>query len=73
MQCSEMDNVIDLLPYQLRVHIDVGVTLLRCHSAKVLTTTIGYSIVAIVTDLWHHLTYSLRCMPYIVCHASLEL
>ena len=31
-----------------------------CHSAKVLSTTVGNSIVAMVTDLWHHLTYNLR-------------
>ena len=55
MQCSEKYNVIDLLPYQLRVHIDVSMTLLRRHSAKVLSTTFGYSIVAVVTDLEHHL------------------
>ena len=32
----------------------------RCHSAKALSTTVGNSIVAMVTGIWHHITYDLR-------------
>ena len=41
----------DMLPQQLRVHIDVKVTSFRHHSVKVLSTTVGNSIVAIETYL----------------------
>ena len=31
-----------------------------CHSVKVLSTTFGYSLVAVVTDMYCHLTYNSR-------------
>ena len=36
----------------------------RCHSAKVLNTTFGNSIVALATDLWRHLKYNFRGTVY---------
>ena len=46
----------------------VKLMLLRCHSAKVLSTTVGNSIVAVVTDLWHYLTCdSLQVRCYMKC------
>ena len=35
-------------------------TSLGCHSVMVLTTTVGYSLVAMVTELCCHLAYDLR-------------
>ena len=58
--CSDTKDVIDLLQYQQRVHIDVNVTSLGHHLAKVQRTTAGKSIDAMVTDLWHHLTENSR-------------
>ena len=52
------NDVINLLPQQLSVHIDVTVMSIRCHSAKVISTTVGNFIVAMVTNLWHYLTDS---------------
>ena len=54
MPCSDTNNVIDLLPKQLRVYIDITVTSSRRHYAKLLSTTVGGSVVAFVIDLWHH-------------------
>ena len=46
-------------------------TSLGCHSVKVLSTTVGYSLVATVTDPCHHLTYDSRgawhILPQIIC------
>ena len=50
----------DLLPYQLRVHTDVRMKSSRLHCAKIVTTTVGHSIVIVVTDLWRHLIHNLR-------------
>ena len=33
---------------------------LGCHSVKVLSTTVGYSLVAVITELCCHLTYDSR-------------
>ena len=52
------NDVINLLPQQLRVHIDVKVMSIRCHAAKVISTTVGNFIVAMVTDPRHYLTDS---------------
>ena len=36
-------------------HIDFKVTSSGCHSVKVLSTTAGYSLIAMITDLFRHL------------------
>ena len=41
-------------------YIDFKLTSSGCHSFKVLGTTVGYSLFAMVTGLWCHLTYNLR-------------
>lgn len=50
MQCTDTYSVIDLLPKQLIVHIDVKVTSSRQHSTKIISTTVGNSIVSMVID-----------------------
>ena len=60
LPCSDTDDVINLLPKQLRVHTDVKLTSLRRQSANVLITIAGNSIYAMVTDLWHHFSYNSR-------------
>ena len=57
LPCSYINDVIDLLPQQLWRHIDFKVTLSECHLVKDLSTTVGYSLVVMVTDLCRHLTY----------------
>ena len=52
------NGVINLFLFQLGRHTDVKVTSSGCHSPKVLSKTVGNSIVAMVTDLWRHLTYT---------------
>ena len=56
LPCSYTNDVIGLLPQQIRRHIDFKVTSSGRHSDKVLRTTVGYSLVAMVT----HLTYNSR-------------
>ena len=56
--CFGISEVICLFPQQLRVQIDNSVMSARHHSTKVRSTTAGNSIVAVMTDLWHHLTYN---------------
>ena len=51
LPCFDTNDVIDLLPKQLSVHIDVKVTSSRCDSAKALSATVSYSIVAMVTNV----------------------
>ena len=60
LPCSYIKDIIDMLPKELEVHIDVIVALLGRHSAEALSTTVGYSMIAIVTDIWRHLTYNSR-------------
>ena len=60
LPCSYTNDVIDLLQWQLWCHIDFKVTSSECHSDKVLSTTVGYSLVAIVTDLCRYLTNNSR-------------
>ena len=43
-----------------RVHTDVRGTSSRCHSSKVLSTTVDTFIFAIVTDHWRHVIYNSR-------------
>lgn len=43
----------------MRVYTDVRMKSMR-HSAKVLGTTVGKPIVAMVTELWRHLTHKSR-------------
>ena len=50
LPCSYTIDIIDLLPQQLRRHIDFKVTSSRCHSFKKLSLTFGHSLVAMVTD-----------------------
>ena len=33
---------------------------MQCHSVKVLSTTVGYSLATAVTDLYRNLTYDSR-------------
>ena len=73
LPCSYTYEVIDLLALQLLRHIDFKV----CHSVKVLSTTVGYSIVAMT--LWYQLTYNPRgawhtvpCSPRIISEMILE-
>ena len=47
-------------------------TSLECHSAKVLSKTVANSIVAMITDLWHHQLLMIREEHGSVCHAPLE-
>ena len=35
MSCSDTNDVIDLLPYEVGVHINVKLMSWRCHSARV--------------------------------------
>lgn len=56
LPCSAANDVIYLLPKQLWVYINVYVE--TSMSANVLSTTVGSSIVAMVTDVWRHLTCS---------------
>ena len=58
--CSNTNDVIDMLPQQLRVHTDVNLTSLMFHSGKVLSSKVGDSVVTMVTDLWLYLTYYSR-------------
>ena len=52
LSCSDTNDVIDVLQQQLRIPFDVKVTYSRPpHSAKVLISTAGNSIVAMTTDL----------------------
>ena len=57
LPCSFTNGAIDMLLQQLRRHTDFKVTTWGCHSVKVLSTTVDYSLVAVVTNLFHHLTY----------------
>ena len=57
LSSSNTNDVIDLLPKQLRVHIDVKLASSSCQSAKALGTTVCNSI---YIDIWHHLTYKSR-------------
>ena len=43
-QCSGTNDVIYLIPYQRKVHIDVHMTSSRRHSAKVRVTIVDNSI-----------------------------
>ena len=56
LPCSYTNDITELLPSN---YTDFNVAS-RCHSVKVLTTTVGYSLVAMVTDLCCHLTYGSR-------------
>ena len=47
---SFTNDIIDLLLQQLLCHTDFKVMSLECHYVKVLNTTVGYSLVAMVTD-----------------------
>ena len=60
MICSNTNNVIVLVPKQLRVRVDFKETSSSHHSAKVLCTMGVISMVAIETDLWSRITYNLR-------------
>ena len=70
LPCSDTTDVIDLLPKQLKVHMDGQVTSSRHHSAKVLWATVGT-----VTALCSHPNYDSReaSMAYSVCHVVIEL
>ena len=57
LPCFYTRDIISLFRKQLGPHIDFKVTSLGCHFVKVLSTTVGYSLVAMVTDLCHHLTF----------------
>ena len=62
-------DVINLIPYPLRPHIAFKVTSSGCNSVKALSTTVGYSLVALmvhVTDLCRYLTYDSRGACYTV-------
>ena len=60
LPCSYTNEIIDLLPLQLRHHINFKVTLSGCHSVKILTPTVGYSVVVMATDLCRSLTHDSR-------------
>ena len=60
LPCYYTSNAIDFFLLQLRRPTDVTVTSLGCHSAKVLSTTVGNLIIAMVTDLRRALTYNSR-------------
>ena len=55
---AHTNDIINLLPWQLRVHIDVKEVSSRCQSAKVLSTAISNFISAMETDLLRPLTYN---------------
>ena len=50
IQCLDTNDVINLLPQQVRVYIKVKRTSLRHHSPKVLSTALVNSMVAKITD-----------------------
>ena len=50
MPCSNTNDIRDLLPKQLRGYVDVQLTSVR-RPAKVLSTTVGNSIVLMVANL----------------------
>ena len=57
-----------LLYHKILRHIDFKVTSSGCHSVLVLSTTVGYSLVAMVTDLFRDLPMirekrGIQCMP----------
>ena len=54
LPCSFTNEVTDLSSSHLWCHIDVKVTSLGRHSAKGLSKTFDNSVVAMVTDQWHH-------------------
>ena len=57
--CHAPESVTSDIPYRSnRLYIDNYVTSPRHHSAKVLSRTARNSIVAMVIDLWSHLTSS---------------
>ena len=58
LPCSDTNGVIGLLPYYLTVHIDFQVTSLRCHAAKILSTIVRYSMIAMLTDLQCYFTFN---------------
>ena len=55
LPCFYTNDVIYLLPEQVLRHSDFKVTLSGCHSVKVLSTTVGYAQVAMVTDYVYRL------------------
>ena len=57
---SCINDVIDLLSWQLGSYIDFILTSSGSHAVEILRTQVRNSIVAMVTDLWCHLTYNLR-------------
>ena len=57
LPCSYSNDVIDLFPKQLWRHTDFEVMSSGCHSVKVLSTTVGCSLVAMVRDLCFHVSY----------------
>ena len=61
LPCSSTNADTNLLPKQLSwCNTDFEVMPLGCHSIKVVSTTDGYSLVVMVTDLCRHLTYDSR-------------
>ena len=58
LPCSYTSDALDPLPKQLWRNTDFKMMSSGCHSAKVLSTTFGYSLVAMITDLCRHLTYT---------------
>ena len=60
LPCFNTNDTIDLLPQQLRVHIDVEFISSRCRFAKALSTPAGNLTAAMVIYQWRHLTYNSR-------------
>ena len=74
LPCFFTNDVLDLLPWQLPRHINfsdvIGIPF--CHG-NTLSTTVGYSLVAMVTELCCHLTYELRRAGHKVYAVLLKL
>ena len=65
MSCTDINDAIDMLPEQLRLHSDVKVMSSRRHSANELSIMFGYFIVALMS-LVSELASIVCCAPHLL-------